>query len=204
MDIFSQLREHALTRTETVAVSSPRRSMTYRKLWSRIERATARLQMEWGVQKGDTVAYIGESHPDALVLFLALARSGACLLPLTPPSSGDCSSMQLGEWPLRALIVDDELFIAKAPSPLFTLSSLIATPCPQEPAEICEDLQLPALRIPQPTLSSSMQVFGLATLCEESVPCIPAEASVSALFDLQVLARQVLPVLQNGGRLILP
>lgn len=204
MDLFSQLRQHARTRTETIAVSSARRSMTYRKLWSRIERATARLQMEWGVRKGDTVAYIGNSHPDALVLFFALARSGACLLPLAPPATGDCSSMQVGAFALRALIIDDDLFIAAAPCPVHTLSSLIASRCPHEPASIGEDLRLPALVLPQSGESPPTQDFNLARLCGELITDVPDEADIQTLFDLQVLMRQVLPVLQNGGRLILP
>lgn len=203
MDLFSLLRLHARTRTETIALSSPRRSMTYRKLWSRIERATARLQIEWGVQKGDTVAYIGDSHPDALVLFFALARSGACLLPLAPVSDGGVSSMKIDKFALRAILIDDDLFIEHAPCPVFTLSSLIASRCPHEPTDIHEDLHLPALLLPPLEASSTMQALDMESLCREPVINQPEAAEIKDLFDLQVLTRQVLPTLQSGGCLML-
>src|SRR3569832_523659 len=84
MNLFTQLRHHAQVRPEAVAIYSQERVTTYRKLWSRIERATARLQGEWRIHAGDRVADLGKGHPAAIVLYASLARSGALLVPLKP------------------------------------------------------------------------------------------------------------------------
>jgi fatty-acyl-CoA synthase len=55
---------------------------TWRRLWNRVERASARLQGEWGVACGDRVAYLGLNRADEIILLLALARIGAMLVPL--------------------------------------------------------------------------------------------------------------------------
>src|SRR6476620_2602016 len=87
MNIFDILREHARRIPDQVATVSPRhRLTTWRKLWSRIERATARMPGEWLVGAGDTVIYAGHGHADALVLWLSLARLSARMLPLESPA----------------------------------------------------------------------------------------------------------------------
>ena len=80
--LLSVLQGHANERGDLLAHVLPDRDITYRRLWSRTERASARLQGEWGVQAGDTVAYIGGGHPDAIVLYFSLLRIGASVLPL--------------------------------------------------------------------------------------------------------------------------
>lgn len=76
------LEKHATTHADRLAHVLPLRDITYRRLWSRIERGSARLQGEWGVKAGDLVAYVGAGHPDAIVLYFSLLRIGASLLPL--------------------------------------------------------------------------------------------------------------------------
>lgn len=207
MDFFSLLREHARLRTEAPAVSSPRRSMTYRKLWSRIERATARLQCEWGVAQGDTLAYLGKSHPDALVLYFSAARCGACLLPLSPDLSDIDRTRFIEKFRARLLIVDDDLH-ATLTSPAHSLSSLIATRCPQQPKEVVEDMCRPTLLCSSPEHPPGLHAFSLAELRNQRETQADAqslsEGRIETLFERETFSLAVLPSLQNGACLILP
>jgi acyl-CoA synthetase (AMP-forming)/AMP-acid ligase II len=81
-DMLALLQRQAQAHSDAVAYVLPNRVITYRRFWSRIERACARLQGEWGVRQGDVVAYVGTGHPDALILYFALLRLDASLLPL--------------------------------------------------------------------------------------------------------------------------
>jgi acyl-coenzyme A synthetase/AMP-(fatty) acid ligase len=206
MDFFNLLREHARIRTETVAVASPRRSMTYRKLWSRIERATARLQQEWKVGRGDIVAYCGNSHPDALVLYFSLARSGARLLPFPVPLPPSEVALVTKEFHIALLLADDDLSLdSKVPGmSVKPLSSLIATRCPREPVEVIEDSHHPALLWRQARTAES-EAYSLAQLWAARTGTPPVHrVSVDALLDPRVLSCTVLPVLQGGGCIVLP
>ena len=207
MDFFKLLREHARTRTETIAVSSSCRSMTYRKLWSRIERATARLQQEWKINKGDIVAYYGHSHPDALVLFFALARSGARLLPLSPSLSPSDLKLFAQEFRVSLMLEDDNLSFAREVPHISVkpLSALIATRCPQEPAEVAEDPHHPALLRCREAGKAGVDAYSLAQLWGARTGVTPAQgAKVDDLLDPAVLSNTVLPILQSGGCLMLP
>lgn len=207
MNYFSLLREHARVHTELPAVSSARRSMTYRKLWSRIERATARLQCEWGVGRDDTVVYLGNSHPDALVLFFSLGRSGARFLPLAA-SLGDSALRQtLQEVKCTLLIVDDDLQARGSACTSHILSSLIATRCPHEPGDVVEDMSRPLLLRCPNREASALQAASLADLREESRPereCLPSEVRLAGFFDDLAFSHTVLPVLEKAGCLVLP
>ena len=90
-DMLALLQDHAQRRGDLLAHVLPDRDITYRRLWSRIERGSARLYGEWGVRRGDRVAYIGRGHPDAIVLYFALLRIGAALLPLEAMSFAEVS-----------------------------------------------------------------------------------------------------------------
>lgn len=207
MDFFSLLREHARLRTEAPAVSSPRRSMTYRKLWSRIERATARLQCEWGVARGDTLAYLGHSHPDALVLYFSAARCGACLLPLSPDLPDRDRTRFIEKFRAQLLIVDDDLH-ATLTSPAHSLSSLIATRCPQEPKDVVEDMCRPSLLCSSSEHPPGLQAFSLVELQNQREKRDGAQplagCRIEMLFERETFSLTVLPSLQNGTCLILP
>ena len=58
-DMLALLQRQAQAHSDAVAYVLPNRVITYRRFWSRIERACARLQGEWGVRQGDVVAYVG-------------------------------------------------------------------------------------------------------------------------------------------------
>ena len=54
----------------------------FAKFWRRVERLTAHLQSNWGVQPGDRVAWLGFNHELQLVTLVACARLGAVFVPL--------------------------------------------------------------------------------------------------------------------------
>jgi fatty-acyl-CoA synthase len=54
----------------------------FAKFWRRVQRVTAHLQSNWGVQAGDRVAWLGLNHELQLVTVVACARLGAVFLPL--------------------------------------------------------------------------------------------------------------------------
>ena len=116
--MLALLEKHATAHPDRLAHVLPLRDITYRRLWSRIERGSARLQGEWGVKAGDLVAYVGAGHPDAIVLYFSLLRIGASLLPLEAMMAADVNhalaamkpvlvvhddGVQAGPWPARRL-----------------------------------------------------------------------------------------------------
>ena len=66
--LLAMLSAHAHEHGDLLCHWLPERLITYRRFWSRIERASARLQGEWGVKQGQTIAYVGASHPDIVVV----------------------------------------------------------------------------------------------------------------------------------------
>lgn len=201
MNLFEILRHHAKTIPLAIASRSSRRVVTYRKFWSRIERATARLKGEWGVRAGDTVVYWGQGHQDALMLYVAVARCGAKLLPLEHAITQRDSARWLQQYSATVLLHDDELTFATPPlvSRLVDLSSLIATRCHHEPV-VEEDAAGISLLVPRgiETMSSS-----LLQLSAGIGNAAPDEFHIdAALFDESVLAPRVIPVLAAGGTII--
>jgi acyl-CoA synthetase (AMP-forming)/AMP-acid ligase II len=106
-DLLALLRDHADKHGDQLAHVLPDRDITYRRLWSRIERGSARLFGEWSVREGDLVAYVGRGHPDAIVLYFALLRLGAMLLPLESVSTSQIQQV-LAERQPKLLIQDHQ------------------------------------------------------------------------------------------------
>jgi acyl-CoA synthetase (AMP-forming)/AMP-acid ligase II len=104
--MLALLQHQAQAHSDAVAYVLPDRVITYRRFWSRIERACARLQGEWGVRQGDVVAYVGHGHPDALVLYFALQRLGASLLPLEALASEFVQTALISQ-PVSLILHDD-------------------------------------------------------------------------------------------------
>ncbi|MNR78032.1 long-chain-fatty-acid--CoA ligase [compost metagenome] len=206
MTLFELLRDRAKQQPMMIASRSSRRVVTYRKFWSRIERGTARLKSEWNVEAGDTVAYWGLGHQDALMLYIATARCGARLLPLEHPPMQAASADILRQIPVKLLLHDDELVFAQPPAvpTLVNLSSLIATRCHHTP-EIEEDAHSVSLL----TLSGAedggfqVQEQSLQQLSSVGTAAAAPEFRISAaLFDTDVFAPQVLATLTAGGTII--
>lgn len=210
MNLFTILRQHVANQPNAIASRSSRRTVTYRKFWSRIERATARLKSEWHVKAGDTVVYWGQGHQDALMLYIAVARCGAKLLPLEHAPLQQESIAILKNIPAVLLLHDDETIFELLPAVpvIVNLSSLIATRCHHTPS-VSEDITQPSLislaTIEDGSLQASEQ--SLQQLMTNATPQIesnsPQEFRVEeALFDADIFASQVLPVLASSGAII--
>jgi acyl-CoA synthetase (AMP-forming)/AMP-acid ligase II len=210
MNLFTILRHHVATQPNAIASRSSRRVVTYRKFWSRIERATARLKSEWHVEAGDTVVYWGQGHQDALMFYIAVARCGAKLLPLEHASLHENSVAILKNIPAVLLLHDDETIFEVPPAApvIANLSSLIANRCHHNPP-VSEDITSTSLISFTALEDSDLQAgeHSLQQLMENATPYIESNAAqefriAEALFDDDVFAPQVLPVLARGGTII--
>ncbi len=205
MNLFNILRHHVATQPNAIASRSSRRVVTYRKFWSRIERATARLKSEWHVQAGDTVVYWGQGHQDALMFYIAVARCGAKLLPLEHAPLHEESIAILQKIPAVLLLHDDETIFEVPPAApvIANLSSLIATRCHHTPP-VTEDISLPSL-ISMASGSRTLELSerSLHQLLGEVAPDATREFRIAeALFDADIFALRVLPVLAAGGTIV--
>lgn len=219
MTPFEVLREHALSRPDATAVSTPYRVASYRKIWSRIERSTARLQGEWSIRPGDAIAYLGCGHLDALVMYFAAARCGARLLPLEHAFlQGD--AVALTQAHSVALILHDD--VMTIPGGAFEavcrpLSSLIATACRHRDSVLEDSAAVSLFEFPEgeaqaPALAAAMlldtvagrplpapQPRSLDTLAARAAACPAGHSAVcGALFDPAVFAPVVLAGLLGG------
>ncbi len=210
MNLFTILRHHVATQPNAIASRSSRRVVTYRKFWSRIERATARLKSEWHVKAGDTVVYWGQGHQDALMLYIAVARCGAKLLPLEHAPLHQESIAILRSIPAVLLLHDDETIFEVPPAApvIANLSSLIAIRCHHTPP-VSEDITQPSLiflaTIEDGSLQASEQ--SLQQLMQNATPQLESNSVqefriAEALFDADIFASQVLPVLVGGGTIV--
>lgn len=191
--LFDVLQRHARMQPDTVACASRFRQASYRKLTSRIERATARLQGEWHVRAGDVVAYCGHGHPDALVLYVALARCGAMLLPLEHGAADDALAASTA---VLALF-DDETAPPRMALAAYPLSRLIGERCPFHARVAAPDPSAGSLL--RVASDGSLQAYSLAQMT--GAPASGASAVHGALFDAGVFERVVLPTLFAGATL---
>ena len=191
---FSLLQSHADQRGDSLVHLLPDRDITYRRLWSRIERASARLQGEWNVQQGDVVAYCGNAHPDAIVLYFALLRIGAHLLALEDTQGKDIKHW-LGLASARLVVHDDGYAVEHAFAQ--PLSMLLADWCHFDPILVKEDLDLPALLVPLPD-GSVLQTYSLQQLTILMSPAPTVRAVGKIIFDLQTLTNLILPSLRDA------
>jgi non-ribosomal peptide synthetase component F len=199
--LFQALARHARLQPDAIACASRFRLASYRKLWSRVERATARLQGEWRIRPGDIVAYQGHGHPDAIVLFVALARCGAVLLPLEHPASR-AAFAGLAERPGLALaLFDDELDPGPDASRIapaaFPLSTLIGQPCPYRATVAPPDTA--ACSLLRLAGDGSLRPLSLDQLGEETAG--EGREVHGALFDANVFGPVVLSALHAGDTL---
>lgn len=209
MNLFSTLRAHARTCPGTIAVSSRFRETTYRKLWSRVERATARLQGEWHLLPGERLGYFGPAHPDALVAYIAAMRCGAQFVPLEAEAAQSCAALVFQELGVRMVLREDACAFAPAsPSArVEPLSALIGTRCPYRPTDLLEDMAHPGLIRATVAADGALRHRGytLADLTAGMAEAGTRPGRVAGgLFDAPDLERMVLPTLAAGGTLVLP
>lgn len=191
---LSLLQSHADQRGTALAHFLPVRDITYRRLWSRIERASARLQGEWNVQQGDVVAYCGNAHPDAIVLYFALLRIGAQLLALEGRQEEDIQHyLQLAG--ARLIVHEDSHAVGYAAAQ--PLSMLLADWCHFDPVLVKEDPALPALLVPQ-SQAWNLQAYSLQQLADLMAPAPVAQLVDQTIFDQQTLSNLILPSLRDA------
>jgi len=200
--LLAILHDHALSHGENIAHLLPDHVITYRRFWSRIERASARLQGEWSVKAGDIVIYWGLGHPDAIILYCALLRLGAKLMPC---EDRDHKYMQqMVEQTKSHLVVHDEALTFTS-SPAYSLSSLLADWCHFDPTVIQDESSMPTLFLSDfsdvngEAISVSELMQNLSTL-EQSED---AEAVVvdGPIFQKEKLTQLILPALVARRRL---
>jgi non-ribosomal peptide synthetase component F len=195
--LLPALERHAREQPQAIACASRFRHASYRKLFSRIERATARLQGEWAVRAGDVVAYCGDGHPDALVLYAALSRCGALLLPLEHEAARAALPRLAGEAALKFALFDDDLSPPRIAQPVHPLSTLIGKPCAYQAR----------VNVPDPEACSLLRLADdgkLSRLSLRQLAAVPDSGKRTVhgvLFDADVFGPVVLPALCAGDTL---
>ena len=191
--LLAMLQGHAAVHGELRCHTLPDRVITYRRLWSRIERASARLQGEWGVQPGQTVAYVGCGHPDAIVLYAALLRTGARFLPLEALAAPAAAGF-LALSGAVLVVADDGRSLPEVP--VRPLSQLLADWCHHDPVVVGEDPAARSLLLPTPSgeLAPVSQRELCAALPDRAVPAVIS----GPIFTPECLSATVLPALRDA------
>lgn len=200
MQSFSILLEHARAHPEAVAMRCRQRFTSYRKLTSRIERATARLQGEWNIRPGDLVAYCGAGHQDAVVLYFALLRCGADLLIVPPHAPGIAQMLSRNE--VTLLLNDDGKPIAETRCGLriFPLYTIIATRCDHQVTSMPGQAANRLLRVAVDRNAAAIEIESSDTLFGRIEPRSgPVRVDARQIFDDAVFAPVVLSSLTGGG-----
>ncbi len=194
-NLLTTLQSHARAQGDLRCHLLPDRVITYRRFWARIERASARLQGEWGIDEGDTVAYIGQGHPDALVLYFALLRIGASLLPLEYPMP-EYAQVVADNVTMRqpALVLYDRVRPA-IDLPSSPLHALLALWCTHDPHPLFDDVRSPKLWLPG---SAGWGEFSLDELTVAMDDRPSADLVGLSIFTQASLCRIVLPSLRLG------
>ncbi|WP_293779215.1 AMP-binding protein [uncultured Oxalicibacterium sp.] len=203
-DLFARLRHQAARLPLEIATDSSRRAISYRRLWSRIERATARLQGEWHVQSGDCIVYWGNAHPDALILYIAVARCNARLLPLERAALREHATEIGAHYQPKAIVHDDGLHPpARLAAPVVaSLPDLLSVRCHYD-EEVEENDALPSL-IDLDWQSGGLveRSYSLHQLMQMDNTNADSDTSVQAeLFDPVMLATRIFPALMRGDAL---
>lgn len=193
LNFLVMLQSHASARGDSCCHVLLDRVITYRRFWARIERASARLQSEWGIAQGDTVAYIGQGHPDALVLYFALLRIGARLLPLEQPDLNLSAELSL-HGPAFALY---EVARPEIDLPCRPLQALLASWCAHDPYPVINDVSAANLWLP---VGENWRAFSLDELCRAMAPQPTTNQVIRTIFKDDLLCNMILPSL----RLALP
>lgn len=194
LSMLALLHSHANEHAERLAHVLPDRDITYRRLWSRIERGSARLQGEWGVRPGDTVAYVGRGHPDALVLYFSLLRIGAALLPLEAMPAADVARA-MASMDVRLAVHDEGMRVDAVPA--YPLDHLLAVWSHHEPVLVDDDFTALALWLPE--TDGQWQVRSLRELCASLPSTARSHFIDGRLFASDLLVQVVLPTLRDAA-----
>lgn len=191
--MLALLQSHATTHNDTLAHLLPVRDITYRRLWSRIERGSARLQGEWGVRPDDLVAYAGSGHPDAIVLYFSLLRIGASLLPLEAMPADEVQRALDAHRPV--LVVHDDGMQPRH-TPALRLEDLLEAWSHHDPVVADDDMTRRALWLPEG--AGQWRQSSLFELCA-ALPPAPRSGFVNdRIFTADMLCNVVLPSLRDA------
>ena len=199
--LLAMLRSHAISHGDRRCHLLIDRVITYRRLWSRIERASARLQCEWGVAPSDTVAYVGTGHPDAIVLYAALLRIGANFLPTELdaedlPSRAKVSAI-ITSAHAKVVVTDDAISLEHPTAK--PLSLLLAGWCYGDPILANEDPAAASLLLPSPT--GVIRRLSLQALCAALPRTATSLQVTGAIFTPDRLKNLILPALRDAQTL---
>ena len=196
-DMLALLQRQAQAHSDAVAYVLPNRIITYRRFWSRIERACARLQGEWGVRQGDVVAYVGTGHPDALILYFALLRLDASLLPLEALAPEVVRAALISQ-PVSLVLHDDgvEVDTIKAQS----LQLLLEDWCHYEP--LCVEEVSSNARLLLRADNGELQSLTMDHLLSAMAPQARSLYVGQQIFSLNILTSVIFPALHAARELI--
>ena len=190
--LLAMLSAHAHEHGDLLCHWLPERLITYRRFWSRIERASARLQGEWGVEQGQTIAYVGSSHPDIVVLYAALLRIGAAFMPLEGVSTQAAMSfMQQAD--ISHIVVDDHMTIVGRTT--HYLPQLLADWCHFQPEVNEENPLVKSLLLP--SASGVIDYLSLSELCVKLLPTASSQWVTGSIFNVESLTGIILPSLRD-------
>lgn len=190
--LLAMLSEHAHEHGDLLCHWLPERLITYRRFWSRIERASARLQGEWGVKQGQTMAYVGSSHPDIIVLYAALLRVGAAFMPLEGVSTQAAISF-IQQADISHIVVDDHMTVVGRAT--HYLPQLLADWCHFQP-EVNEENPL-AKSLLLPSASGVIDHLSLSELCVKLLPRASSQWVTGSIFNVESLTSIILPSLRD-------
>jgi acyl-coenzyme A synthetase/AMP-(fatty) acid ligase len=191
--LLTILHDHAQAHGDCIAHRLSDRVITYRRFWSRIERASARLQGEWGVAVGDIVIYWGLGHPDAIILYCALLRLGAKLMPCEDRDREYVQHMV--EKTKTYLVVHDDA-LTYTPSPAHRLSSLLADWCHFDPTVIQDESSRPALLLTDYS-DVNGEAVSVSELMQNLSPLQPIEALETVVVDGPIFRKEKLNTTRN-------
>lgn len=190
--LLAMLSAHAHEHGDLLCHWLPERLITYRRFWSRIERASARLQGEWGVKQGQTIAYVGASHPDIFVLYAALLRLGAAFMPLEGISlSSALSFMQQAD--ISLVVVDQDMTISGRTT--HYLPQLLADWCHFDPDINEENPSEKSLLLS--SASGGIDYLSLSELCGKLSSRASSQWITGSIFGVESLTSIVLPSLRD-------
>ena len=190
--LLAMLSAHSHEHGDLLCHWLPERLITYRRFWSRIERASARLQGEWGVKQGQTIAYVGASHPDIVVLYAALLRLGAAFMPLEGVSMQAAMSF-VQQADISHIVVDDHTTVVGRTT--YYLPQLLADWCHFEPEVNEENPLLKSLLLP--SASGAIDQLSLSELCVKLSPSASSQWVTGSIFDVESLTNIILPSLRD-------
>ena len=190
--LLAMLSVHAHEHGDLLCHWLPERLITYRRFWSRIERASARLQGEWGIKQGQTIAYVGASHPDIIVLYAALVRIGAAFMPLEDLSM-QAAMPFVQQADISHVVVDDHTTLVDRTR--HYLPQLLADWCHFEPEVNEENPLLKSLLLP--SASGLIDHLSLSELCVKLSPRASSHWVTGSIFDVESLTTIVWPSLRD-------